>query len=121
MAGRPPKLTLEQQTAVRQQLEDPNCKIKDLAVAYGVDRATIRRYLPPSRRRQRVAKLDLVGRAFGEWTVIAKADRPAAVDDHHTYWECWCRCGVIAVVRGGSLISGTSKQCLTCYRARNRP
>lgn len=119
--GRRAALTPEQQTAVREALGDPGCKIKDLAELYGVDRATIRKYRPPSRQQHRVCALELTAQTFGRWTVIAKAARPATSSDHHSYWECWCECGVIQIIRGSDLIRGVFQECTDCrHAARTR-
>lgn len=61
--------------------------------------------------------LSLVGRRFGRWTVLAKAE---ADESGKTMWTCDCDCGRTVVVQGQNLTSGRSKGCRTCYLERVR-
>ena len=60
----------------------------------------------------RRARLDLRGRRFGRWRVIAFY----SIRDHRTVWRCVCECGTHRCVRGHDLISRKSKSC-GCGRA----
>jgi hypothetical protein len=48
-------------------------------------------------------RIDLIGRHFGAWIVIAYAGR--------SHWFCICECGARVVVNGQSLRKGRSKSC----------
>lgn len=60
-------------------------------------------------------RIDLVGKFFGRWEVIAPAQRT-----YQTMWECVCVCGAKKVVSGANLTSGHSTSC-GCWRDENRP
>jgi hypothetical protein len=51
--------------------------------------------------------IDLTGKRFGTWTVIAKGDKPGA----HRRWLCRCDCGIERDVAGPNLRSGLSTNC----------
>ncbi len=53
--------------------------------------------------------LDLLGQAFGKWTVLCKADRHGAHGE--IYWVCKCACGTERAVSAQSLRNGTSVSC----------
>ena len=53
--------------------------------------------------------IDLTGRQFGRWTVIAKSSRPRR-------WLCRCACGTQREVCGGTLREGTSTRCMGCRK-----
>jgi hypothetical protein len=59
-------------------------------------------------------KIDLTGKRFGRWTVIAYAGR--------SRWSCECDCGARVIVDGASLRRGRTKSC-GCLRncLRNMP
>lgn len=60
-------------------------------------------------------KVNLVGKRFGRWTVVATAPRT-----YQTMWECKCACGVHRVVSAANLTSGKSSSC-GCLREEIRP
>ena len=48
--------------------------------------------------------IDLVGRQFGEWTVLKRSSK-------ESYWTCRCSCGTERDVYGPSLTKGLSSSC----------
>lgn len=50
---------------------------------------------------------DLIGKQFGRWTVISKAEKRG----RYYYWHCKCSCGNEKDVRERSLLEGTSLSC----------
>ena len=62
--------------------------------------------------------VDLRGKTFGRLTVVSKH----GVNKHkQVLWDCVCSCGNTAVIRGGALVTGTTKSCgcLKLERVRN--
>lgn len=60
-------------------------------------------------------KKDLTGQQFNDWTVL----RPVrTIDREHSSWVCRCVCGNEQVVRNDNLITGHSKGCHTCAKAK---
>jgi len=60
-------------------------------------------------------RIDLTGRRFGRWTVLAiHPERYRHCRGTFTRWICRCDCGIERVVLGGSLRSGRSKSCGRC-------
>jgi hypothetical protein len=57
------------------------------------------------RRRQ-----DILGRRFGHWVVLEEVE----VKDGNWYYKCRCDCGNESEVRGTTLTTGVSHQCLVC-------
>lgn len=56
--------------------------------------------------------IDLVGRRFGKWTVIERAnDAVYSKGGHDTKWLCQCDCGTKRAVLANSLLHGTSMSC----------
>lgn len=53
---------------------------------------------------------ELTGQLFGEWTVLARAEKK----NGKSHWHCSCTCGAVAVVCGASMKNGSSVQCLRC-------
>lgn len=51
--------------------------------------------------------IELTGQTFGRWTVL-KRD---GIKNGGKAWICRCDCGTIAIIRGNSLRTGTSKSC----------
>jgi hypothetical protein len=51
--------------------------------------------------------IDLVGKEFGQLTVVALVGRRG----NNTYWQCQCHCGEQKTVRGSHLKSGGIKSC----------
>lgn len=49
-------------------------------------------------------KDDLIGKTFGKWTVLSKAEKT-------NYWHCKCQCGTERDVFRGNLTQGMSKSC----------
>ena len=64
-------------------------------------------------------KTNLLGKQFGDWTVIAEA--PSLKKPYKTLamWTCQCKCGLIKEVRADDLRNGRSKSCQSCA-ARKR-
>lgn len=60
-------------------------------------------------------RLDLVGKKFGRWVVLAPAERT-----YQTMWYCTCECGTSRAVSGANLTTGASTSC-GCLREENRP
>lgn len=66
---------------------------------------------------------DLIGRCFGQWTVVGRGPNTPA---RKTTWFCRCQCGEQRRVVGGNLLSGGSRSCgcaaaeLSAARARSR-
>lgn len=54
--------------------------------------------------------IDLTGKKFGQWTVIAYAGEK--------HWLCQCACGTEKSVHGGSLRYGRSNGCIKCSPER---
>jgi len=54
---------------------------------------------------------DLVGRTFGQWTVLGLSSKTSG---GNTYWRCQCSCGATSEVQRVSLMHGTSKCCRDC-------
>lgn len=57
--------------------------------------------------------IDLTGQRFGRWVVIRFAGTEKWRDAR---WLCRCDCERKAIVRGSSLRSGTSHQCMQCAK-----
>lgn len=55
------------------------------------------------------AKVDLTGRAFGEWVVLTEAKKRTT--DNYVRYVCRCSCGNTREVIARSLTSGRSKSC----------
>jgi hypothetical protein len=53
--------------------------------------------------------IDLTGRPFGLWTVLAYAGNRG-----NNYWHCRCACGRVKQVEGKSLCKGDSRGCHSC-------
>ena len=61
--------------------------------------------------------IDLVGKQFGRWRVIAPVERRRIPCGDWTYpWLCQCVCGVEKTVDGGHLRSGASRSCGCLHR-----
>lgn len=58
---------------------------------------------------------NLVGKQFGRWTVLSKADSKFMCGRSWKMWRCECQCGTIRDVTEQSLIRSTSTSC-GCYR-----
>jgi hypothetical protein len=55
--------------------------------------------------------IDLTGHTYARLTVLSQAPRKKG----RIVWQCQCSCGVIVVVAGGNLRSGTTRSC-GCYQ-----
>lgn len=55
--------------------------------------------------------IDLTGRKFGRWTVVAFAGRRGNIPTGQSLWECECECGQKKTVLYSSLMSGRSNSC----------
>lgn len=58
--------------------------------------------------------IDLTGKVFGRWTVLARDTSKKGT----AYWLCKCECGTEKSVCGSSLRGGVSTSC-GCYRTEN--
>jgi len=54
--------------------------------------------------------IDLAGKTFGEWTVLARGKSAHG----SLHWRCRCSCGTEREVDGPSLRYGRSTRCLSC-------
>jgi hypothetical protein len=52
-------------------------------------------------------RLELIGKTFGRWTVIADAGNKKQA----SFWYCECDCGTVRTIQGDSLTGGNSKSC----------
>jgi len=55
---------------------------------------------------------NLLGKVFGEWTVLYEGEKK----NGKTYWICRCSCGNEVNVCSASLLNGVSTRCLKCYQ-----
>lgn len=55
--------------------------------------------------------IDLTGKRFGRWTVIAKSDFEGNGRKPKIHWVCMCECGNTSIVAGNTLRNGTSISC----------
>lgn len=53
------------------------------------------------------AFINLVGRQFGELTVLDRAPRK----NKNTYYQCACSCGVVKTILAKNLVNGRTKTC----------
>ena len=53
-------------------------------------------------------KIEMVGKRFGRWTVLAEADKNKS---GHYMWLCRCDCGTETAVNGSNLRRGLSSNC----------
>lgn len=53
---------------------------------------------------------DLIGKRFGLWTVVEKAERPSNVK-HGTFWKCLCDCGNEGIIAASELKNSKSMSC----------
>lgn len=51
--------------------------------------------------------VDLIGRAFGRWTVLERSPRK----HRRVFWRCRCACGSLREVEGSNLRQGLSRSC----------
>jgi hypothetical protein len=56
-------------------------------------------------------RIDLVGKQFGRWTVVASAGTVGKKRSKESVFLCRCECGTERLVRGEGLRKGTSKSC----------
>lgn len=70
-------------------------------------RARIRAELGPAAPKL----IDLVGRSFGEWKVLAMMP---AIAKRKVHWLCQCSCGRLSSVEGCGLRLGRTRRCQTC-------
>lgn len=52
--------------------------------------------------------MNIIGNRFGRLTVIRRVDTGSC---GRSYWECECDCGGVAVIKGKTLRSGSTKSC----------
>lgn len=65
-------------------------------------------------------RIDLTGRRFGRWLVIAFARSAPRPGGTTTLWLCRCDCGVETEVSGHTLRPGKSSQCRACGELARR-
>lgn len=58
---------------------------------------------------------NLIGRKYGRWTIIDRADYIVRGNRRWRAWLCRCDCGTIRVVSEQSLVAGKTVSC-GCYR-----
>lgn len=63
--------------------------------------------------------IDLAGKKFGRWTVIAYAGTIGNGRRKAATWQCRCDCGNNAIVRAHSLVQGKTQSC-GCLREEKR-
>jgi hypothetical protein len=59
-----------------------------------------------------------VGQRFGRWTIIELPVSETKRLSWHTFTRCQCDCGFVRTFLIGRLLSGRTKQCMSCYRQR---
>lgn len=57
------------------------------------------------------AKIDMIGKRYNHWTVIAEAGRDA---NSHPRYLCRCDCGVEKTLLGSSVRCGGTRMCASC-------
>lgn len=62
------------------------------------------------------AVVDMIGRRFRRWTVLAPAEKPEYSEATARFYLCRCDCGTERVLNGRSLRIGDSRSC-GCLRA----
>lgn len=89
----------------------------EIGEKYGVDRTLIayyaRKYKFPKRNKTPIIRKE--GEIVGDWTLIRKFLR-----NHHTIWECRCKCGATYNVEVSSLNISRSKSCKKCAMEKTR-
>ena len=58
----------------------------------------------------------LEGKKFGKLTVIRESNKKDK--SRNIFWECFCECGNISIVKGAKLVSGHTKSC-GCLKIRH--
>lgn len=61
---------------------------------------------------------DLIGKTFGDWTVLEK-DIDKSKEKKVSYYKCKCSCGVERSVNGNSLLRGKSQSCGHVLKEKN--
>lgn len=60
--------------------------------------------------------INLIGKTFGKWTVIEKAERPPTLSPSKPlYWKCRCECGNIRIIPSHNLKGQNTRSCGDCY------
>ena len=65
------------------------------------------------------ARLDLVGKQFGDWVVVAREGMRVTRWRHHTTWKCACTvCGCVRTIVGTQLTCRHSTRCPECRKGK---
>lgn len=56
-------------------------------------------------------RANLLGRTFGQLTVMSYAFTKGPIKGPHAFWNCQCACGVTVTVPGRKLVAGTVRSC----------
>ncbi len=60
----------------------------------------------------------IIGKTFGRWTVLEKAESVRYTRTTVPRWKCHCKCGTIRTVRWAGLRKGTSQSCGCLHREK---
>lgn len=58
---------------------------------------------------------DMVGKKYGDWTVLKAAVKMQGKQSTFLFWECQCKCGNIQTVGGYALRANKSSSCRNCF------
>ena len=72
--------------------------------------------IKPNRNVPRSFRVNVLGKKFGEWTVVGFGGRK----NYAVMWLCKCSCGKFSKVRSGNLRDGRSTRCQACAREKRR-
>lgn len=61
--------------------------------------------------KSKIKPKDLIGKRFGKLTVLELSHTKRYDLQSKTYWKCLCDCGIIKIVNGDSMKTGSSKSC----------
>lgn len=90
-----------------------NMSQKELANFLNCSDQTIRKEFRRLKIETRLGPENLVGKKFGNWTVLDHT--PISKTDTDTKWLCRCDCGYEKYVRRGVLKNGATKKCARCF------
>lgn len=68
---------------------------------------------------QKLLAHEMIGKQFGEWTVLEECNEKSA--NGGSVFLCKCSCGIEKKVQGILLRRGTSKKCIKCSNKNNIP
>lgn len=93
---------VNKQRSATEIAEEKNC-------SYSLINRRLRKYGIVERSGEQMSELDLSGKTFGKWKVIAKIS-----GKNFCQWQCKCICGNLKILSTYSLTSGASKGCWLC-------